>query len=182
MANETTQTHESTGADGHASGGGLPQFQFVWWPGQVVWLLLIFVVLYVLLSKLFLPRVGGTIQTRADKIAADVAQARDLKTQAEAESATALAELAKARTHAQRTASEAKAKANAEAATRQAAEEAVLAEKLAVAEDRIRVSRDAALGNVRTIASDIAAAITAKLTGVAATADEVETALTAAKA
>jgi hypothetical protein len=29
MANETTQTHESTGADGHASGGGLPQFQFV---------------------------------------------------------------------------------------------------------------------------------------------------------
>ena len=61
MANETTQTHESTGADGNASGGGLPQFQFVWWPGQVVWLLLIFVVLYVLLSKLFLPRVGGTI-------------------------------------------------------------------------------------------------------------------------
>ena len=53
---------------------------------------------------------------------------------------------------------------------------------LAVAEDRIRVSRDAALGNVRTIASDIAAAITDKLTGVAATADEVETALTAAKA
>jgi F-type H+-transporting ATPase subunit b len=182
MASETSPTHETTEAAGHASGGGLPQFQFVWWPGQIVWLLLIFVVLYVALSKILLPRVGGTIKARAEKIAADVAHARDLKAKAEAESATAEADMAKARAQAQKLASNAKAKANAEAATRQAAEEAVLAEKLALAEQQIKASRDLALGNVRTIASDIALAITDKLTGVAATTDEVEVALSQAKA
>jgi F-type H+-transporting ATPase subunit b len=182
MASETSPTHATTEAAGHASSGGLPQFQFVWWPGQIVWLLLIFVVLYVALSKLLLPRVGDTIKARADKIAADIADARDLKAKAEAQSAQAAAELAKARAQSQKLASDAKAKANAEAASRQAAEETVLAEKLALAEQRIKASRDLALGNVRTIASDIALAITDKLTGVAATTDEVEAALSQAKA
>jgi len=180
MASETSPTHATTEAAGHASGGGLPQFQFVWWPGQIVWLLLIFVVLYVSLSKLLLPRVGDTIKARADKIAADIADARDLKAKAEAQSAQAAAELAKARAQSQKLASD--AKANAEAASRQAAEETVLAEKLALAEQRIKASRDLALGNVRTIASDIALAITDKLTGVAATTEEVEAALSQAKA
>jgi F-type H+-transporting ATPase subunit b len=39
----------------HASGGGLPQFEFQWWIGQIFWLLIIFGVLYVLLSKVFPP-------------------------------------------------------------------------------------------------------------------------------
>ena len=182
MANQTPQTHATTEAAGHASGGGLPQFQFVWWPGQIVWLLLIFVVLYEALSKLLLPRVGDTIKARADKIAKDIADARDLKAKAEAQSAAAEADLAKARAQSQKLAADAKAKANAEAAERQAAEEAVLAEKLAAAEQRIKASRDKALGNVQSIASDIATAITDKLTGTAATTEEVKAALSQAKA
>ncbi|MDG2520050.1 hypothetical protein ABOZ73_05465 [Caulobacter sp. 73W] len=176
----TTENHgvtETTGAPEAHGSGGLPQLQFEHWAGQIVWLLLIFVVLYVVLSKMLLPKVGGAIEGRADKIAGDIADARKLRDEAEVQSQAAAAELAEARGKALRTAADAKAKAQAEAAARQAKEDAALAEKLEAAEARIRASRDAAMGNVKTIASDTAQAITAKLTGKAATSAEVNAAL-----
>jgi F-type H+-transporting ATPase subunit b len=169
-------TQEGTEAAGHES-GGLPQFQFQWWPGQIVWLLLIFVVLYLALQKILLPKVGGAIEGRSEKIAGDIADARRMKDKAEAEAATAAEETAKARSAAQKTASDAKAKAGAEAAARQAQEEALLAEKLAVAEARIRKSRDAAMANVATIAGDTAQAIVTRLVGGEASKAEITAAM-----
>lgn len=157
-------THEGTAAAGHES-GGLPQFQFQWWPGQIVWLLLIFVVLYMALSKILLPKVGGAIEGRSAKIAGDIAEARAMKDKAEAEAQEAADEAAKARAAAQKTASDAKAKVAAEAAAAMATEEAALDEKLSAADARIRKARDAAMGNVKTIAGDTAQAIVARLTG-----------------
>jgi len=109
--------HETTAGEEHAT--GLPQFEFGYWPGQVFWLLLVFVVLYVVLSKLFLPRVGGAIEARAAKIEGDLTEARAARDEAERQSAEAAAELAQARARAQKTAAEAKAAA---AATKPPAE------------------------------------------------------------
>jgi F-type H+-transporting ATPase subunit b len=176
MEQEHTTMTETTGAEAHGS-GGLPQLQFEHWAGQIVWLLLIFAVLFVVLSKILLPKVGGTIKGRADKIAGDIADARRLKDEAEAQAAAAQGELAQARANAQKTAAEAKAKAQAEADARQAKEDAVLAEKLGEADARIKASRDAAMSNVRAVASETAQAITEKLTGKAATAAEIDAAL-----
>jgi F-type H+-transporting ATPase subunit b len=162
-------------AGGHE--GGLPQLQFEHWPGQIVWLLVIFAVLYVLLAKVFLPRVGGALEDRDAKIAGDMAEARALRDQAEAEAKAAEAEMTEARAKAGRTAAEAKARSAAEASERQAALEAELGEKLAAAETRIRASRDKAMGQVRGIAADTAAAIAEKLTGVAASKAEIDKAL-----
>jgi F-type H+-transporting ATPase subunit b len=162
-------------AGGHE--GGLPQLQFQHWPGQIVWLLVIFAVLYVLLSRLFLPRVGGAMEARDAKISGDMAEARSLRDQADAEARAAEAEMNDARAKANRTAAEAKARSAAEAAERQAAQEAELNEKLTAAETRIRASRDKAMGQVRGIAADTAAAIAEKLTGVPASKVEIDKAL-----
>ena len=171
-----------TTTEAPAQGGGLPQLQFEYWPGQIVWLLIVFAVLYFLLSKVFLPNVRGTLETRRGKIAGDMEEARRLRDQAEAESRAAEAEMAEARARAQRTAAEAKAKSNAEAAQRQAALEAELGERLSVAEARIRTSRDQAMSQVRVIAADTAAAIAEKLTGKAPSPGEVVSALDAVAA
>jgi F-type H+-transporting ATPase subunit b len=172
-----------TGAHAEAAGqggsGGLPQFDPQWWSGQIVWLLIIFAVLYVVLSKILLPKVGGTIDAREGKIAGDIADARRLKAEAEAQAAAAAADMAEARGRAQKMASDAKAKSAAEAATRQAAEEAKLAERLSVAEAEIRAARDQAMTNVQAIAIETAQAIVEKLTGVAASAADVDAALAA---
>jgi F-type H+-transporting ATPase subunit b len=170
-----TATQETTApADG---GGGLPQFDAQWWPGQIVWFLIIFVTMLVFVRVFAAPRVGGTIEARADKISGDIADARRLKDEAEAQAAAAAAETAQARAAAQRVAAEARAKAQTEVSARLAEEEAKLAEKGAIAEARIAKARDAAMANVTAIAADAAGAIVGKLTGRVATSAE----LTAAR-
>ena len=60
------------------SSGGLPQFDLAQWPGQMVWMLVIFAVLFVLFRYVFVPKIGGTIAAREDKIGGDIGQARRL--------------------------------------------------------------------------------------------------------
>ena len=186
-AAEAVTGHEATAsatevAHGGGEGGGLPQFEFEYWGGQIVWLLIIFAVLYVLFARVFIPRLRGVVETREETIAGALAAARQVQQEADAQAEAAREEVASARSTSQRAVAEAKARAQAEATTRQAAEEAKLAQHLTQAEDRIRVSRDEALTNVRSIAADTAQSITEKLTGRAATGAEIEQALSRAGA
>ena len=156
---------------------GLPQFDIGQWPGQMVWMLIIFGILVLLFTYVFTPRVGGTIAEREDKIGGDIGQARRLRDEAEAQSKEAAEDLAQARARAQRLAADAKAGATAESEKRAAEEEARLAVLLAEAEGRINAARAEAMGQVRDIAADAADAIVTRLTGQAAGAGEVERAL-----
>jgi F-type H+-transporting ATPase subunit b len=171
-------TAAAAAAAEHGS-GGLPQFDPSWWPGQMVWMLIIFGVMFFLFAKVFVPKVGGTMDEREDRISGDIGEARRLKDEADAQAAAAAAETAQARAAAQKLALDAKAKAHAEAAQRDALEEAKLAETLAKAEVQIIATRDQAMTHVRDIASETAGAIVSKLTGVGASGDELSAALSA---
>ena len=165
-----------TGAAEKAS-GGLPQFDIAQWPGQMVWVLVIFAVLYFLVSKVFVPRVSGTIDAREDKISGDIGEAFRARNAAQADADAAAGEMTGARVRAQKLASEAKAEATAAAAARGAEEDAKLAVTLSQAETRIAAARNEAMGHVRGIALDTAAAIIEKLTGAPALAGEIDSAL-----
>jgi F-type H+-transporting ATPase subunit b len=156
---------------------GLPQFDIGQWPGQMVWMLIIFGILLLLFTFVFTPRVGGTIAEREDKIGGDIGEARRLRDEAEAQSRAAADELAEARARAQRLAADAKAAVANEAARRQADEEARIGQVMAEAEARIAAARTQAMTQVRGIAVETAQAIVEKLTGSAATPAEVEQAL-----
>jgi F-type H+-transporting ATPase subunit b len=177
MQGPATETHEETGAPAPDGGaGGLPQFDVAMWPGQMAWFLIFFVIVLIMMGRVFVPRIGGTIAEREDKISGDVAEARRLKDEADAKAAAAEAEAAQARAQAMRLGNEARAKAQAEVAARLAEEEGKLAATGAAAEARIAAARDAAMQNVGTIAADTAKAIIERLTGKAATAAEVKAA------
>jgi F-type H+-transporting ATPase subunit b len=162
--------------------GGLPQFDTAMWPGQMVWILLIFVVLYVLFARVFVPRIAGAIDQREDKISGDIGEARRLRDEARAAAAAAAAELTQVRAQAMKLASDAQAEAKAQATARQATEEAKLAEVLAAAEARIAAARGEAMTHVRAIAVDTTSAIISRLTGAQASATELTKALDAATA
>ena len=173
MATETpVETVASTEAAGHAASGGLPQFDFQWWPGQIAWFLIVFLAVLAFMRLFAVPRVGGTMDAREDRIAGDIAEARRMKDEADAQVQAANADMAQARAAAQKLGAEARAKAQAEIAARLAEEEAKLAETGAEAEARIAAARDAAMANVVGIARDTAGAIVEKLTGRAASAGE----------
>ena len=156
---------------------GLPQFDIGQWPGQMVWMVIIFAILVLLFTYVFTPRVGGTIAEREDKIGGDIGQARRLRDEAEAQSKAAADELAEARARAQKLAADAKSAVANEAARRQADEEARLGQVMAEAEARIFAARTEAMGQVRGIAAETAQAIVERLTGLGADADEVPRAL-----
>jgi F-type H+-transporting ATPase subunit b len=168
----TTETVEH-----EAKSGGLPQFRFEYWGGQIVWLLILFALLYALLAKVFVPRLRQVQDNRAKTIADSVDQARRVQAEADAQAAAAKAEIADARAQARRLATDAKAKAQAEMTERQAVEDQRLQGELDTAEARIRGLRDQAMTNVGGIAAETAEAIVAKLTGSAPSRAEVEAAL-----
>ncbi len=174
LASDTTE-----GTAAPAEAGGLPQFDPAWWPGQIAWFLIIFLAVFILMRTIFVPRIGGTIANRDATIEGDIAKARQLKLEADAQVQAAAAETAAGRASAQKVASEARAKAQAEIAAGLAKEEAKLAESTAKAEASIAEARDKAMGSVRAIASETAQAIVGKLTGKPATAAEIDAALAA---
>lgn len=162
---------------GGASQGGLPQFDLAQWPGQIFWVLVIFLTLYLLFSRVFVPRVAGTIDAREDKISGDIGEARRVRDAARADLEAAAGEMAAARARAQKVAADAQAEAKAASTARQAQEEAKLSEVVAAAEARIAVARSEAMTHVRAIAVDTAQAMIARLSGLPVDAAEVERAV-----
>jgi len=167
----------AAGAPAAAGAGGLPQFDLAQWPGQIVWVLVVFAVLYVLFAKVFVPGVGGAIDARAAKIAGDIAEARRLKGEAEDAARTAAGEMAEARENARKVAAGAKAAARSAAARRRAEEAGRLAKGFEEAEARIAAAKARAMGHVRAIAAGAAVAMIERLSGQAVTPAEIDKAL-----
>ena len=94
---EGTSSH--TEADG--SGGNFPPFDPSTFPSQLVSLAIAFVALYLIVSRIALPRVGGVIDARQKAIEGDLAQAQKLKDESEAALKAYESELATARSKAQ---------------------------------------------------------------------------------
>ena len=160
-----------------AASAGMPQLDLAQWPGQIFWVLVIFLVLFLLFRFVFVPRVAGTIEAREDRISGDYGDARRLRDEAQAQSAAAAAELDEARARAHRLAADARNAAKADAKVRQADEDQKLAVRLGEAEARIGAVKEEAMSHVRGIASDTAHAMVERLTGHAPSQAELTTAL-----
>lgn len=168
-----------TEADGSHHGGGFPPFESSSFASQLVSLAIFFVLLYVIVSKLALPRIGGAIEARQNKIEGDLTEAQTLKDQSDAALKAYESELASARARAQAIGNESRDKANAQADAERKVLEEQLAAKLAGAEKTIASTRATAMSNVRGIAADAAGQIVQQLTGVVPDAASVNAAVDA---
>jgi F-type H+-transporting ATPase subunit b len=142
-----------------------PPFQSETFVSQLFWLAIAFAALYLLASRLVLPRVGGIIDARAKQIDDDLAEAQQFKEAADAANTAYEKSLADARSRAQALANATREKQQAEADSKRKALEQQLDAKLAEAEKTIAATKSAAMGNVRSIATDATAAIVKRLTG-----------------
>jgi F-type H+-transporting ATPase subunit b len=146
----------------------MPQLDFATYPEQLVWLAITFIVLYLLMWKLGLPRVRGVIEARRKRIDDDLARASEIKDEAEAAMAAYQRTLAEARTQAQATVRERTDRFAAEAAERQRQVAAALSEQTKAAEQQIAAAKERAFADIRDVAVEAARSITEKLTGAAA--------------
>ena len=159
----------------------MPQLNFADFPPQLIWLAITFVALYLLMSRLALPRVATVLERRAAHIATDLEKAEKRRAEAEEALAAYRQLLDAARSDAQ---SAVRAAAD-EMARQQAARDAELAASLAKrtreAEAAIATARDQARDQTRMMAADIAAAIAAKLAEITLPADKVAAAVDAVR-
>ena len=160
MATNTAQTQ--------AHGGAKPQFppfQKETFASQLIWLAIFFIGLYLLMSRVALPRVGGIIAARSATIEKDLAEANRLKQESEAAIAAYEKTLADARSNAQAIGAKKRDELMAEADKRRKTLEDQLNRKLEEAEKTIATTKTAAMGNVRGIAVEAAVAIVERLIG-----------------
>ena len=167
---------------GHApEGAGFPPFDSSTYPSQILWLVITFGLFYLFLKKVVLPRIGGVLEVRRDRIAQDLDQAARMKAvrtalaplvdparmKAEADAAVAAyeQELAEARAKASTIGQQARDAARADADAERKRIEASLDAKLDESEQRIAAIKAKALGEVGTIAVDTAEAIIQQLVG-----------------
>src|SRR5215475_8295607 len=102
-----------TEADGGHHGGGFPPFESSTFASQLVSLAIAFVALYLIVSRIALPRVGGVIEARQNKIEGDLAEAQKLKDESDAALKAYESELASARSRAHAIGAENREKLNA---------------------------------------------------------------------
>ena len=65
------------------SESGMPQLNPKYWISQIFWLVAIFATLYLILSKLILPRISAGLETRKSKILNDLDEAKQFKIESE---------------------------------------------------------------------------------------------------
>jgi F-type H+-transporting ATPase subunit b len=156
-------TTAHTEADAH--GRAFPPFQKDTFASQLVSLVVAFVALYLIVSRIALPRVGSLLDERQNAIEGDLAEAQKLKDESDEALKAYESELAAARARAQAISAETREKLNAASDAERKTLEERLSRKLVEAEKTIAATREAAMSNVRGIAAGAAAAIVQRLTG-----------------
>jgi F-type H+-transporting ATPase subunit b len=159
------QTKTGTEVPGGAAKAPFPPFNQDTFGSQLFWLVICFVVLYVLLSRWVLPRLGSIFAARQGRIEGDLEAAKRLTAESQAAVEAYEKALADARARAQTIASNTRAEFAAKAEETKKRLEAELTAKLADAERKIEATKKSAMANVRGIAADAAGEIVKRLTG-----------------
>jgi F-type H+-transporting ATPase subunit b len=159
----------------------VPQLNPLDWAPQVIWLAITFSILYVLMKRVALPRIGSVIEMRAARIAKDLEAADKLRRETQEAIAAYEQALAEAKARAHAIAQEGRNRVKEEVAAERAALERDLAAKTADAEARIHAAKLSALKEVNAVAAETASEIVRWLIGVAPSPPEVATAVAAAR-
>jgi F-type H+-transporting ATPase subunit b len=155
----------------------MPQLDIGSFAPQLVWLAITFILLYVLMSRVALPRIGDVLEERQSRIARDIEEADRLRRESEDAIKAYDTALAEARAKAQALAGDAKQKAQAESDARSAELDKQLGTQTEDADRRIREMAAKAQGEVAGIAAEAAQAIASRLIGSPVSADAAKAAV-----
>lgn len=188
MATTTEAPVEGAAAEGTAHEGAegghkgvFPPLDTKTFPSQIFWLVIFFAALYLLMSKLVLPRIAAILEARRNRIEGDLSRASALKEETEAALNSYQKSLADARGNASTIAQTTRESVNSDVAAKQHALDAELSAKATDAEAKIAKSKAKAMDAVSDIAADTASDIVAALTGGKVTKTAISKALAAAK-
>ncbi|MGF1627022.1 MAG: F0F1 ATP synthase subunit B' [Alphaproteobacteria bacterium] len=160
----------------------MPQFDPSSFPSQIFWLVVLFALLYRILTTLILPRMTATLELRQRTVSDNLERAETAKAEAEAVLEAYERALAGARTQAHETLKAAQEAIGEESARREQAQAAEVAEKIQAAEQRIAAAAQAAKAQVGEAVAEVTADLVARISGKKPTDAQVAAAVSAAQA
>ncbi len=144
----------------------MPQLDVAFYPPQLIWLVISFVLLYLAMARVALPRISEVLEKRRDRIDSDLDKASSLKKEADGVLAAYEQSMAEARTQALAIIKQASDKLAEDSTARHAELSATMADQARAAEASITRAKKSALADMGGIAEDIASQATAKLIGI----------------
>ena len=171
-------TTEAAAAAGEATQKGMPQLNFATWPNQIFWLLVALAIIYVVLTRVAMPRIAAILAERKGTIGNDIAAAEELKSRAKAAEAAYNLALEQARVEAGKIIATTKAEIQTGLNAAIGTADAAISVKSAEGAARIADIRAGAMAAVAEVARDTAGALVLALGG-HADAGTIEAAVTA---
>ena len=158
----------------------MPQFDPASFASQIFWLAVTFTLLYWVVAKLAIPRIGEVLDQRARVIQEDLDRALALKAETDAAIAAYEKAMAAAREQAGEHMRAVTNEAKAAAETRTAALSAQVAAQVAEAEARITKAKNDALASLKGVAAETAKDVVAKLANLSPAQGDLEAAVASA--
>jgi F-type H+-transporting ATPase subunit b len=158
----------------------MPQFDPSSFASQLFWLVVMFVALYWIISRIAVPRIGEVLEQRARVIQDDLDRATQLKAETDAAIAAYEKAMADARAQAYEHMRVINADMKAVADKRTAEVTAQVTKQIADAEARITAAKQAALDSLKNISADTARDVVGKLAGLSPDSGSVDTAVATA--
>jgi F-type H+-transporting ATPase subunit b len=169
----------ATTAPPPGSEGGFPPFKTESYPSQIFWLVITFVLLFVFVWKVVVPRIGGMIITRKRRIAEELAKAEEDRREAEATWTTYQNAIIEARQQARSLIEETRTHVRADVERAEKAADSQADDAIAQAEARLTQLRAQAREQIRRAAQDAAQSIVSRLIGETVSPDEAAAAVDA---
>lgn len=178
---EDEHAHDEHGAEGahgdahHGEVDGLPQLDFTSYPSQIFWLFISFTLLYFIFSKKSLPEISSTIENRREQVEGDVDNATRLKEEAESVQTAYEGALADARQKASEEFTKADEKIKKTTNKKLDAFKELAATKTAETEALVEEAKKNAIGDMQSIAAEVASIAAEKIVGVSTDLDSAKT-------
>ena len=144
---------------------GMPQLDPTYWASQAFWLVLIFTMLYLTLSKMLIPKIKESIDDRENKIKDDLDEAHELKVVAEKKLKEYELEIEIAKKEVQKIIFDSKKKLNSEILNKKKKFEKEIEAEVKNTEQEIENLKKDSLKNISTISEEMASKVIEMVSG-----------------
>ena len=158
----------------------MPQLDLAGFPPQIIWLVITFVILWLLMAKVALPRVGTVLEERQKKIDENLDMAENLRNEAQGAIDAYEKSISEAKANARGSVAEAVRQVSETSHIRHAEKGAELAAEIKEAEARIDAAKQEAISGIQEAAATVASSAAQKLIGASLPSDAVSQAVNTA--
>ena len=153
-------TNKAIGAE-----GGMPQLNPEFWPSQIFWLILIFSSLYIIMWKIFLPKISNSIENRKSRVINDLNEAQKLKENAEKKLKEYNKIIEESKKEAKKILEESRKKLNKDLEIKKKKIIEEIEKELIVVETEIKSLKKTSIPNINKIAEDISCELIKEMIG-----------------